>query len=496
MSPSLLTDDFANFTAVALATGGALLLISSLLSRVGNRLGVPVSLLFLVIGMLAGSDGPGGIWFDRFDVAYLAGTAALVVILFAGGLNTALPEMRQILPAAGVLATLGVIGIAGLTAVGAHALGMPWPEALLVGAIVSSTDAAAVLALLDGVPLRRSVARTLEAESGLNDPVAVILTIAATENLSGAATIGWRLLPDMIVQLVVGALCGIAVGVAGRWLMRRVRLSTAALLPVVSLAIALIAYGLPARLGGSGFLAVYVAGIVVGNGAIPYRINLTRFHDSLAWLAQIAMFLILGLLVFPRQLSHVAPTGLLLAVFLALVARPVVVTACLLPFGFAWREIACIGWLGLRGAMPIILATVPVLMSTNPTPEHTVLDQFNLVFFIVVIGSFIPGMTVRWLPRLLGLEERQSPKPAAVVDITSSLLLRDAQLAFFIGPDSPVAGRTVQELALPEDAALMLIVRSQQLIAPRGQTSLLVGDHAFVLCHEDSASAVRERFGD
>lgn len=495
MHPQL-TQDFAQFTAIALAAGGALLLVSALISRVGNRFGVPVSLLFLVIGMLAGSDGPGGIWFDRFDVAYLAGTAALVVILFAGGLNTPLAEMRRILPAAGVLATFGVIGVAGVTAVGAHALGMGWREALLVGAIVSSTDAAAVLALLDGVPLRRRLALTLEAESGLNDPVAVILTIAATANFAGSGPLGWQLLPDMGAQLVIGGLSGLAVGAIARWLIRRVRLSTPALFPVVTLAVALLAYGVPAQLGGSGFLAVYVAGIAVGNGAIPYRVNLTRFHDSLAWLAQIGMFLILGLLVFPKQLAHVAPTGLLLAVYLAVVARPVVVTACLLPFGFAWREIACIAWLGLRGAVPIILATVPVLMSETPaTPGHAVLDEFDLVFFIVVIGSFIPGMTVRWLPRLLGVEEPLPPQPVAVVDITSSLPIRDAQLAFFIGPDSPVAGHTVQELALPGDAALMLIVRDQQLIAPRGHTALQVGDHAFVLCHEGSATAVRERFG-
>jgi cell volume regulation protein A len=278
--------------------------------------------------------------------------------------------------------------------------------------------------------------------------------------------------------------------------MRRVRLSTPALFPILTVAIALIAYGVPAQLGGSGFLAVYVAGIAVGNGAIPYRLNLTRFHDSLAWLAQIAMFLILGLLVFPKQLPHVAPTGLLLALYVAVVARPVVVTVCLLPFGFAWREIACIGWLGLRGAMPIILATVPVLTAATAATPERMLDHFNLVFFIVVIGSFLPGMTVRWLPRLLGLEEPLPPQPAAVVDITSSLPLREAQLTFFIGPDSPVAGRTVQELALPGDAALMLIVRRQELIAPRGHTALLVGDHAFVLCHEGSTANVRERFGD
>ena len=489
--------DFADYTAVVLAGIGLLLLLSSLLSRVGNRLGVPVTLLFLIIGMLAGSDGPGGIGFDRFDVAYLVGTGALVIILFAGGLNTRARHLRRVLAPAGVLATLGVLGVAGLTAVGAHVLlGETWSEALLIGAIVSSTDAAAVIALLDGVPLRRRVALTLEAESGLNDPVAVILTVAATLNNAGLAALSWVLLPHMVGELIVGAGLGLAIGGAGRWLMQRIRPSTPALFPAVTVAVALIAYGVPTQLHGSGFLAVYVAGIVIGNGAVPYRLNLTRFHDSLAWLAQIAMFLMLGTLVFPSELATVTGNGLALALYLAIVARPVVVTACLLPFGFSWREIACIAWLGLRGAMPIILATIPILMSDNPaTPAREVVDEFDLVFFIVVVGSFIPGMTVRWLPHLLGLEEAVTPEPVAAVDITSSLPINDAQLTLFIGADSPMAGRTVGDLELPGDASVMLIVRNREIIAPRGHTDLLVGDHAFVLCHAASAAAVRERFG-
>jgi len=491
-----LTEDFAEFTGILLAVIGALLLVSSLLSRVGNRLGVPVSLLFLLIGMLMGSDGPGGIWFDRFDVAYLAGTAALVIILFDGGFNTSFGPLRRVLVPAGVLATVGVMGVAGLTALGAHALGMSWGEAMLVGAIVSSTDAAAVFSLLEGVPLRRRVGLTLEAESGLNDPVAVILTVATAGNLAGTGTLSWMLLPSMLTQLVVGGAVGLAIGAGGRWLMQRVHLSTPALFPVLTLAVALVAYGVPTLVGGSGFLSVYLAGIIVGNGAIPYRVNLSRFHSSLAWLAQIGMFLLLGMLVFPRQLPPVAVTGLALALYVAVVARPVVVTACLLPFGYSWREIACIAWLGLRGAVPIILATVPILMSDDPTtPAREVLDEFELVFFIVVVGSFIPGMTVRWLPHLLKLEEPTRPQPVAAVDITSSLPIHEAQLSLYIGPDCPVAGHIVQELALPNDAAVMLIVRDEELIAPRGHTALRVGDHAFVLCHQTSAAAVRSRFG-
>lgn len=478
-------------TGDALAIAGVLLLVSTLLSRIGHRLGVPVSLFFLLIGMLAGSDGPGGIWFDRFDVSYICGTSALVLILFAGGLNTEVAHLRTALAPAGVLATVGVVGIAGVTALGAHAVGLGWTEALLFGAIVSSTDAAAVFAVLDGVPLRRRVALTIELESGLNDPVAVILTVAATAYHAGGAAPGWSLAGDIAVQLAVGAAVGAALGFGARWLLGRVRLSTPALFPVVTVAVAMVCFGAASLCGGSGFLAVYLAGILIGQGALPYRLTLQRFHDSLAWLAQIAMFLLLGLLVFPAELPAVAWRGLLLALFLALVARPLVVSVCLLPFGFAWREIACIAWLGLRGAVPIILATIPVLsLGGAGGPSRDLLDEFDLVFFVVVVGSFIPGMTVRYLPRLLGLEEPVAPQPVAAIDISSERPIREAQLNLFIGPGAPALGRTLIELALPDDAAVMLIVRGDRLIAPRGATRFALGDHAFVICPPDRVGEV------
>jgi potassium/hydrogen antiporter len=490
-----MTEDVADLTGWILALGGLLLLVSSLLSRLGNRIGVPVSLLFLIIGMIAGADGPGGIWYDRFDVSYACGTTALVVILFAGGLNTNLAQIRSAVAPAAVLATVGVVGIAAVTAFGAHQLGMVWPEALLFGAIVSPTDAAAVFSALCGVPLRRRVARILELESGLNDPVAVILTTAATLNLAGEALPAWRLGTDIVLQLVIGGALGIAAGTAARWLLRNVRLSTPALLPTVTVAIALVAYGVATEAGGSGFLAVYLAGIVIGNGRLPHQVTLQRFHESLAWLAQVAMFLILGLLVFPSQLPAVAGRGLLLALFLAIVARPLVVTICLLPFRYHWRESVCIAWLGLRGAVPIILATVPVLMIGTPhAPARDLIDEFDLVFFVVVVGSFIPGMTVRWLPRLLRLEEALPPEPAASIDITTSEPMREEQRTFFIAPASPAADRMLSELPLPEDVTIMLIVRGGQLIAPRGTTRLAVGDHAFVLCAPHHVAAVAAVF--
>jgi cell volume regulation protein A len=489
-------NDLAPYTSAALAIAGLLLVTSCLFSRVGSRLGVPVTLLFLIIGMIAGSDGPGGIWFDNYDTAYFFGTSALVVILFSGGLNTPLPLIRTALAPAAVLATVGVVGVAGLAGIGAHWLGLDWPEALLVGAIVSSTDAAAVFAVLDGVPLRRRVGLTIELESGLNDPVAVILTLAAAGAAAGGAALSWALLPQMVAQLAIGGVLGVGIAFIGRFALTRAQLSTAALYPVLSLGLAFISYGVAAELGGSGFLAVYLSGVVLGNAEIPYRINLERFHDSLAWLSQIAMFLVLGLLVFPSNLPGVAFGGLLLALFLAFIARPLVVLVCLLPFRFHWREIVFIAWVGLRGAVPIILATIPVLSLADPTKALAGdLYVFDLVFFVVVVGSFIPGTTVRWLSRALDLQETAPPVPSATVEISSSRPIGESQLNLFIGPDSPAIGLSLSDLTLPPDAAVMLIVRQDHLIAPRGNTRFQVGDHAFVLCPRGSEAAIRRQFG-
>lgn len=399
-------EDVPNLTAVALLVGGALLGVCCLLSRLTTRFGIPIALIFLAIGMLAGSDGPGGIPFDRFDLAYIFGTLALVVILYAGGFNTSISRVRGAIGPASVLATIGVVGIAAMTALGAHLLGLPWNEALLVGAIMSSTDAAAVFAVLQGVPLRRRVGLTLELESGLNDPVAVILTTAATLHLTLPGDVHLPILGAIAYQLAIGAAVGIGGGIIGQALLRRTQPATAALVPALSLAIALVIYGGATKLGGSGFLAVYLAGILIGNGRVRQRRNLGRVQESIAWLAQVLMFLMLGLLVFPKQLPRVAVTGTALAFWLAFVARPLVVSICLLPFRFSWREIVYLSWVGLRGAVPIILATMPVLQSPGQSPAmRDTLNAFDLVFFVVVVSAIIPGATVRWATRALGLAD-------------------------------------------------------------------------------------------
>jgi cell volume regulation protein A len=391
-----------NATALFLGTAGLLLGVSALVSPVARRTGLPVAFLFLGVGMLAGSDGIGHIAFEDYPFAFRLGTFALALILFDGGLNTSVGRFLPVLAPASVLATFGVAGTAGVVAVaGRYLFEVPWMDALLVGAIVSSTDAAAVFSVLRGAgtELRERVGATLEVESGLNDPMAVILTLALTAALVSGAPLGWDVLGDVLLQLSVGAVAGVGLGLAAGWLVQRVPLPIPGLVPVVTVGFALFTFGLTTLLQGSGFLAVYLAGIALGRGTLPDRVGLIRVHDGLAWLAQVVMFLMLGLLVFPSRLGPVAFRGTMLALVLAFVARPLVVVLCLLPFRYTWRERVYLGWVGLRGAVPIILATFPVLARVRGNQLI-----FNVVFFAVVVSSILPGATVSRVSRWLKVE--------------------------------------------------------------------------------------------
>lgn len=480
-------------TAFLLTLCGVLLALSVLFSRATGRFGIPVALLFLAVGMLAGSEGPGGIAFNDYGFAFRLGTVALVLILFDGGLNTPLSAIQHALRPAAVLATVGVVVTAAVMGVAAHLLfGFAWPQALLLGAIVSSTDAAAVFAVLrgSGLTLKRRVGTTLELESGLNDPMAVILTTALTLSVATDSVPGWELVTGTVVQMVVGAGLGLALGWAARLLLKRLRLRVAGLYPVMTLALAMLAYGVPTLLQGSGFLAVYIVGIALGNETIRYRTGLLRIHDALAWLSQVGMFLVLGLLVFPGQLLDVAWDGLGLALVLAFVARPIAVLLCLLPFRFPAREILFTGWVGLRGAVPIILATFPVLSGTQGSREI-----FTIVFFIVVVNGLIPGATVPWVTRRLGLASSAPEPPPAVLEIASTQLLNGELSAFYIGSASAVAGERIADLPFPPGSAAMLLVRGQELMAPRGDTVFQTGDHVYVFCHSEDLPLLRLLFG-
>jgi len=466
-------------TALLLTTFGLLLGLSAVFSRATARFSVPLALIFLGIGMLAGEEGVGGIVFENYQAAYRLGIVALVFILFDGGLNTPYSSVRRHIKPAALLATLGVLATALLVAGGARLLRFSWPAALLVGAVVSSTDAAAVFSVLrgSGLYLKRRVGATLEIESGINDPMAVILTVLATENLLQPGTVtGAAIAVAVARELVVGLAFGAGIGWAGRTLFRRVRLPVGGLYPALTVALAFLAYGLPTVFHGSGFLSVYVTSLTLGSTPLPYRAGLYRFHDALAWLSQVTMFLVLGLLVTPSHLTQVAPVGLALAAFLALVARPLAVAPLLALFRYPRAEVAYVSWVGLRGAVPIILATYPVLLGA-PGADRI----FDLVFFVVVVNTLVTGATIPWVTRRLGLESREPAPPGSVVALDARASLKGDLHGFYLDEALPVVGVTVEDLPLPEEAAVAFLVREDQLLPPKPGTVLQAGDYVYVV---------------
>jgi len=336
-----------------------------------------------------------------------------------------------------------------------------------------------VFAVLRGSRVRLSEATggTLEVESGLNDPLAVVLTIAATEAALGTAN-ATSVLLHALVELAVGCGAGIGLGRVARTLLQRVPLPAAGLYPVVTVALAFIAYGSTTLIGGSGFLAVYVCAVVLTAGPLPYRAGLRRVHDALAWLAQMGVFTMLGLLVFPSKLVALIPQGVGLAAALALVARPLGVLVAIAPFRFSWRERAFIAWVGLRGAVPIILASYPVLRGV-PDGEQV----FHLVFFVTLVNALVPGATVAWTARRLGLAHALAPLPPATVELISLREYAGEFVWYHVSHVSAVAGARIQDLPLPEGSILALLLRADDVIAPRGDVELRPGDHvcAFVL---------------
>ena len=467
--------------------------MSVVFSRASQRTGVPIALLFLLVGMLAGSEGLGGIAFDDYRFAFRLGAIALALILFDGGLNTPLGAVRKAWAPAGLLATLGVARHRLLVAAGGRLLGPRLAEALLLGAVVSSTDAAAVFSVLrgSGLQLKRRVGLTLEVESGVNDPMAVILTTTLTQNLLHPGTsspLPSRL--EIALQLVVGAPSGVGIGYGGRLLLspaapdQRRALSRAdarARLPRLRRGHARARQRLPGGL---------CRGTGAGQRTAALHAGLLRVHDALAWLSQIGMFLILGLLVYPSRLLEVAGIGLALSLVLAFVVRPPVVALCLLPFRYPRRELLFIGWIGLRGAVPIVLATFPVLAGAPGAGRI-----FDLVFFIVVASAVVPGATVAWATRRLGLHAPEPPAPQAVLAVESRMPLQGELLSFYIDEAVAVAGVALEELEFPDGAAVALIVRGDALIPAKGATVLRPGDHVYLIAQQEDLPLIRLMFG-
>jgi cell volume regulation protein A len=467
---------------------GAILAASILVALGAARIGVPALVAFLALGMLLGSDGVGGIYFDDAELARTVGIVALAAILFEGGLSTSWRRLRRVAVPGVLLATFGVVVTALLAGVAAYYLfDLSWLESVLLGAVVAPTDAAAVFATLRFTHIRRRLARTLEAETGVNDPVAIALTIGLIEWIEEPSFDFPDLVLLVVRQLGLGLVVGVGLGAAALWLFARLPHSLGAFAPVTSVAAAALSFGAADVIGGSGFLAVYLVGLAVGSTPSRYRRQLVGFHEGLAFIAQVTMFVVFGLLVFPSDLPAVALAGLALAALLMVVIRPVAVWISTAFSSFTTRERALLGWAGLRGAVPIVLATF--VLSSEVGESETI---FNAVFFVVVVSALAQGTTLEWFAERLGLVD---PRPTVVtppieVDALGSLEL----VEFHVAGDHAIAGAFVRELGLPRSALIAVVARGAHTIPPRGSTVIEPGDRLFVLAPRTARPELEDVF--
>jgi cell volume regulation protein A len=467
----------------AILIAGALLLAALGASLAASRLRLPALLLFLALGMVVGSDGTRWIVFNDYNLARDVGTAALALILFDGGLSSGFNRIRPVLRTAlklaigGTLVTALVCGV-----IAAPLFGISPLYGLLLGAMLASTDSAAIFGLLRESTLHRRLARTLEGEAGLNDPVAVLLVLGFVQ---------WIAKPDygvadmfllFVRQLGIGAVCGITIGALSAEALRRVRLPNAGLYPVASFTTAALAFGSAESLSGSGFLAVYIAGLLLGDAPIAGRQTIAAFHEGAAWVAQILLFLTLGLLVSPSQLVPVAGQGIALALVLMFLARPLGVALATAADRFTGGERIILSWAGLRGAVPVVLATFPV---TSGTPGSA--NFFNVVFFVVVISTLAQGISFEPLARSLRLTAPEPVLPRPMTEFGTIQRLGAEVLEFPVYPTDTIVGRRVRDLGLPHDATLSLIVRGVDALPPRGSTEVAAGDTLHLIIRHEVA---------
>src|SRR4051794_3042798 len=462
---------------------GALLGAGLLASLLAGRVRVPSLLLFLGVGMAIGTDGLGWIDFDDVRLARSIGIVALALILFEGGLTSGLFEIRPVLPAAISLAVVGTVVTAVITGMAAAwLLDLSLLQGLLTGAVLASTDGAAIFGLLRGSTLERKLASTLEAESGFNDPMAVLLVLGFIAWLQEPGYGLVDMLGLLVRQIGIGLAVGAAVGAGMVAVLRRVRLDTAGLYPVASLATAALAFGGADTLHGSGFLAVYLTGLWLGTAGIPAQRTVTSFHQGLAWVAQVALFLSLGLLVFPSELGDIALEGTALALVVVFLARPAAVLAAT-PFGgYSMAERAILAVAGLRGAVPVVLATFAVIAGVEGSRT-----LFDVVFSAVLISTVLQGASFEPLAGRLGVTTREPALPRPLAEAGTIRALGAEVLEFPIGSGDAIAGARVRDLDLPREAVVNVIVRGEEAIPPRGSTRLLAGDELHLLVRAETA---------
>jgi len=463
-------------------------------SVITKRVGVPILLVFLLLGMLAGENGPGGIKFNDFGLAFLFGHIALAIIIFDGGLGTRKTTFNVSLKPALSLATFGVIITAAITGWAAHLiLKLPWQEGLLIGAIVASTDAAAVFGLIRnaGFELKERTSATLEIESGSNDPMAIFLTITLVQilQINSSKIEGWLFIIELVRQMGLGLIIGFAGGKLLANLLRYLSLPSS-LYPLLAFAGGLSLFGFTTLLGGSGFLAIFIIGAIVGNTSLSYSDDINKFHDGIAWLSQIGMFLMLGLLITPTNLIPIIIPALAIAFVLIFIARPLAVFLSLIPFHFPWREQVFIGWCGLRGAVPIILALFPSLAGLEHTQTY-----FELVFFVVLISLLVQGWTISPLAKFLQVDLPPAAKEPEYLHLTIRDEKEKELFIYTVLEGCKAEGVTVDSIFPMKGEQLVGVVRNGSLLNDYEQHALVCKDQVIILASNTERIEIGKFFG-
>jgi cell volume regulation protein A len=478
-----------NSLELILLAVAAVFLLSVLASKAAVRLGIPALLLFVGIGMAAGSEGPGGVEFDHPRLVQSVGVIALVFLLFAAGFETRWEQIRRTLYSGISLSTLGVaLSSAAFGWFAVHGLGFSWPAGLLLGAIVSSTDAAAVFTVLRGrnLSLQEDVRRLAEFESGSNDPMAVLLTLAMLAVMSGGVHQPLSLAMLFLTQVVVGTVLGVGLGRFYVWTVQHIRLEWEGLYPVMSVAFMLLIYSVTTVMRGNGFLAVYLAGFVAGNASLLHHRSLRLFHDGMAWIMQITMFVVLGLQVFPSQLVPVAVAGLMASGFLMFVARPLSVFVATAGARLSWRQKMFLSWAGLRGAVPIILATFPLL---HGVPEAHYI--FNVVFFITLTSVLVQGTTIATVSHWLRVTVPPGRRRQIPIEVNLSEGMKNELVEVEVTGEAAACGKRLVDLQLPKGTLVVLMGHENDFVVPSGSTQLSPGDLLLVLAPPAAIAEVR-----
>jgi cell volume regulation protein A len=470
---------------LTLLAGGAVVLVGIVATRLAASIGLPSLLLYLALGFVLG-EGVIGIQFDDAQIAQNVGIAALAVILVEGGLSTQWSDIRALLAPAGMLATLGVGVSTAVTATGAHfLLGFGWQLSLLLGAIVSSTDAAAVFSVLRVLPLPRRVAGLLEAESGFNDAPSVILVVLFSRSPLHADVLPFA--GTLVYELAAGAAIGLGIGWLGRRVLPRLALPGSGLYPLATVGLAIVAFAAAGAAEASGFLAAYLAALVLGNAGLPHRASIRSFAEGLGWLAQIALFVLLGLLVSPQRLVHAIVPAIVIGLVLLLLSRPLSVLISLLPFRVPLRQQAFLSWAGLRGAVPIVLATFPIVKGL-PNSQHAL----SIVFVLVVIFTLVQGPLLAPLARALHLIPREATRQIMVESAPLDVL--DAELLnMTIPPGSGLDAVSVIELRLPAPSVINLVIRDGDSFVPTQDSQLRSGDELLIVTTRGSRDRAERR---